>query len=147
MLGVLLSQILGVSRMLFAMARHGDLPRSLSHVHPVHSVPDRGVFLTGTVIAALAVFGTLEWVAASATFTILLYYSITNLAALRMDRAHRLFPDWVPALGLLFCLLLALSLRPHTIISGLSLVVLGCGFRWALHRLRSRTAHCRPPDR
>lgn len=125
MLGVLLSQILGISRMLFAMARRRDLPAALEHVHPLHAVPDRGVWLTGAVILAVALFGTLEWVIAAATFTILLYYSITNLAAMRMAREDRLFPNWVPVLGLLFCLLLAVSLKPVTIASGLGLLAAG----------------------
>jgi APA family basic amino acid/polyamine antiporter len=125
MLGVLLSQILGISRMLFAMARRRDLPAALEHVHPSHAVPDRGVLLTGAVIALVAVFGTLEWVVAAASFTILLYYGITNLAALRMRREDRLFPPSIPALGLVFCGLLAASLRPGTIASGLALLAAG----------------------
>jgi len=125
MLGVLLSQILGISRMLFAMARRRDLPAGLEHVHPAHGVPDRGVWLTGAAIIAVAVLGSLKWVVSAATFTILLYYGITNVAALRMPRSDRLFPDWVAVLGLLFCAGLALSLELATIAGGVGLLAAG----------------------
>jgi basic amino acid/polyamine antiporter, APA family len=102
MLGVLLSQILGISRMIFAMARRRDLPAVLAHVHPVHAVPDRGIFLTAAAMLLVVLFGTLEViVAGAASFTILLYYSIANLAALRMRPEDRLYPNWVPVLGLI----------------------------------------------
>jgi APA family basic amino acid/polyamine antiporter len=118
--------VLGISRMFFAMARRRDLPAALERVHPVHGVPTLGVFLTGGIMVLLALFGTLEWVIAAAAFTILLYYSIANVAALRMDRADKLFPDWIAGLGLGCCLLLAFSLRPATILSGFT--VLAAGF-------------------
>lgn len=132
MLGVLLSQILGISRMLFAMARRRDLPATLEHVHRVHAVPDRGVWLTGAFIAAVALLGTLEWVVAAAAFTILLYYGITNVAALRMAPEDRLFPAWVPMVGLALCVVLAGSLKPPTIAGGLGLLVIGFAARGVL---------------
>jgi amino acid transporter len=118
---VLLSQVFGISRMVFAMARKRDLPHGLEHVHPAHAVPDRAVLLAGAVIVAVALLGSLTWVVAAATFNILVYYTITNLAALRMPIQKKLYPNWIPALGLVFCLVLAASQRPITIASGLAL--------------------------
>lgn len=137
MLGVLLSQIVGISRVMLAMARRRDLPAALGHVSETYAVPDRGILLTGTVIALLAIFGTLEWVVATATFTILLYYSITNVAALRMAPEDRLFPNAVPIVGLISCLLLAVSLPPRTIVLGTGLLIIGFALRWAMHRNQS----------
>jgi APA family basic amino acid/polyamine antiporter len=136
MLGVLLSQIVGISRVMLAMARRNDLPAALGHVSEKYAVPDRGILLTGTVVSLLAVFGTLEWVVATATFTILLYYSITNIAALRMAPEERIFPKAIPIVGLISCLLLAVSLPPRTIALGLSLLLIGFALRWAMHRYR-----------
>jgi APA family basic amino acid/polyamine antiporter len=134
MLGVLLSQVFGISRMVFAMARRQDLPRGLEHVHPRYAVPDRAVLLAGAVIVAVALVGTLTWVVAAATFTILVYYAIANLAALRMPVEKKLYPNWIPVLGLAFCLILAGSQRLVTIASGLGLLALGFALRMALHR-------------
>jgi APA family basic amino acid/polyamine antiporter len=80
-------------------------------------------------------FGTLEVIVATASFTILLYYSIANLAALRMRPEDRLYPNWVPVLGLISCLALAVTLPPRVIISGIGLLVVGFLLRWLFRRL------------
>jgi basic amino acid/polyamine antiporter, APA family len=126
MLGVILSQVLGLSRMAFAMARRGDLPSALEHVHPRFGVPHRAVLAVGLVAAIVAATGTLGGIAAAASFTILVYYGIANVAALRMPTAAKLYPDIVPAVGLVACAVLALSLSAATI--GAGLVLLGAGF-------------------
>jgi APA family basic amino acid/polyamine antiporter len=134
MLGVLLSQVLGISRMLFAMGRRRDLPAVLDHVHPRYGVPDRGILVAGFFLIVVALFGTLQVIAAPASFTILLYYSVANLAALRMKPENKLLPDRVALAGLASCLLLAATLRPSTIASGLGLLAAGFAFRWVYHR-------------
>ena len=131
MLGVILSQLLGLSRMVFAMARRGDLPRYLEAVHPRHGVPGRAVLAVGAAAAVVAATGTLAGVAATASFTILLYYGIANLAALRMPREAKLFSDAVPAFGLAACALLAFSLSPRIILTGLALLAVGFALRLA----------------
>lgn len=138
MLGVLLSQVLGISRMMLAMSRRGDLPGSLGHVNPRFAVPDRAIVLTGAIILLLAIFGTLKWIVGAATVTILLYYTITNVAALRLPSEHKLFPKWVAVAGLVTCLVLASSLSWPTIVGGTGLLAIGFGFR-AL--LRAVSAH------
>lgn len=137
-LGVLLSQILGISRVMLAMARRHDLPAPLSHVSQRYGVPDRAVLFTGVAILLLAVFGTLEWVIATATFAILLYYTVTNIAALRMAKQDKRYPDVIAWIGLVTCLGLASSLSLWTMSAGLSLLVVGFGVRWVLRAGLSR---------
>ena len=132
MLGVILSQLLGLSRMAFAMARRGDLPPYIAHVHPKHGVPGRGVLLIGGFSAVVAGTGTLAAVASAASFTILVYYGIANLAALRMPRSAKLFPDAVAVFGLLTCALLALSLGTTTILVGTGILAVGVLVRWVV---------------
>ena len=125
MLGVILSQILGMSRMAFAMARRADLPAALAAVHPKYRVPHRAVIVIGAGAMIIAATGTLRGVAATASFAILVYYGLANWAALRLPRADRLYPSVVPALGLLVCIVLASSLRPAVIVTGLAVLVAG----------------------
>jgi APA family basic amino acid/polyamine antiporter len=138
MLGVLLSQLLGISRMIFAMARRGDLPAVFDHVHPKYGVPDRGIFIAGFVAILVALFGTFEAIVAAAAFTILLYYSIANLAALRMRKEDKLFPDWIPVAGFISCLLLAFTMPFNVIITGLGL--LAVGYVWRVIYRRSKNS-------
>ena len=118
MLGVMLSQVLGLSRMVFAMARRGDLPRGLATVDESSATPRRAVLLVGGAAAIVAGTGTLAGVAAASAFTILIYYGIANVCALRMARQQKLFADAVPWLGLVCCVLLALALPRTTIVTG-----------------------------
>lgn len=49
MLGILLSQLLGISQMMFAMARKNDLPSMLGNIHPKYNVPHIGIFFSGAL--------------------------------------------------------------------------------------------------
>jgi basic amino acid/polyamine antiporter, APA family len=139
MLGVILSQLLGLSRMGFAMARRGDLPAWLEYVHPRYGVPGRAVLLIGAAAAIVAATGTLRGVASAASFTILLYYWIANLAALRMPSSRKLFPDAVPVVGLVACTVLAISLTPGVIAAGLLLLAAGVVLRLVVRRFSAAT--------
>lgn len=134
MLGVVLSQLLGLSRMAFAMARRGDLPGWLGAVHPVYGVPHRAVVLMGVVGGVIAATGTLEAVAAAASFTILVYYWVANLAALRLPHAAKLVPDAVPLVGLVACTVLAVALPRETILAGIVVLAVGLAGRVMLRR-------------
>jgi basic amino acid/polyamine antiporter, APA family len=134
MLGVILSQLLGLSRMAFAMARNGDLPGRLAAVHPRFGSPGRAVLLIGAVAAVVAATGTLRGVAAAASFTILVYYGIANMAALRMPQHAKLVPDLVPWVGVTACALLLVSLDTATILTGSAVLVTGLLGRALLRR-------------
>ena len=98
-LGVLLSQILGTSRMFFAMGKRGDLPHLLSKVTEKNSVPIYGVLLSGFIILLTIWIGELVFITQTAAFTILFYYSITNLSALRLPIKDRFLQVGLHGLG------------------------------------------------
>ena len=135
MLGVLLSQILGISRMMLAMGRRKDLLPIFERVHHKNKVPHIGIFLTGVIIAGLCIIGRFEFILASAAFTILLYYTITNLAALRQNKEFQRYGKAVPILGLTGCLVMAFSLDVEVILSGTTLLIIGLIFRFILHKV------------
>jgi basic amino acid/polyamine antiporter, APA family len=136
MMGVLLSQILGISRMMLAMARRKDLMPALDAVHEKYRVPYLGILLTGTVILTLTIFGSFDFILRAASFTILIYYTITNLAALRQPDKQQLYGKAIPILGLTGCILMAFSLPLNVIASGFGLLFAGFGARWAFRKWR-----------
>lgn len=140
MLGVLLSQILGISRMMFAMGRRKDLFPIFEKIHDRYNVPHIGILITGLIILLLLFLGTFEFILAAAAFTILLYYSITNIAALKQAPGEQRFGKIVPVLGLLGCLALAFSLDLNVILSGVGLLIFGFLLRFLLHKY-SRVNH------
>lgn len=138
MLGVLLSQILGISRMLLALGRRNDLPHFFEKISARTSVPHIGILLTGIIIILITILGTFEFVVRAATFTILLYYTITNLAALKQPSAEQLYGKAVPVLGLIGCIMMAFSLPLTVIISGVSLLAIGFVVRFLVKRIQKR---------
>ena len=136
MLGVILSQLLGLSRMVYAMAGRRDLPSYLDHVHPVHGAPDRAVLVIGAIVAMVTLTIDLGPVAAAASFSILVYYGIANVASLRMPRAAKRFHDGIAWFGLAACVILALSLPRGTIAAGVAVLAIGLAGRALLRRGR-----------
>jgi len=58
-------------------------------------------------------------------FKVLVYYSITNLAALRLKAEDRFFPRWVSYAGLSGCLLLVVFFEHKTLLQGTVLILAG----------------------
>lgn len=134
MLGVLLNLVLGLSRVVLAMARRGDLPGLFGRIDQAGETPVAAVLLTGGMILLLALMGSVRVAWSFSAFTVLIYYAITNLAALRLPETERLYPRWLGYVGLGVCLSLAFFVEPAVWGSGLA--VLGVGLVW--HWLRRR---------
>lgn len=144
MLGVLLNLIIGLSRVVLAMGRQGDLPPMFARLSRERAAPAAAVISVGIVVACLASLGSVETTWAFSAFTVLIYYAITNLAALRLPREQRLFPAWVAIAGLAACLFLAFWVPVSIWAVGLGLIVAGFVFKALAPRLwkpfdRSRT--------
>jgi len=139
MLGVLLNLILGLSRVLLAMGRRRDVPGFFAHIDRSGRTPTWAVLGVAVIVAALVAVGDVRTTWSFSAFTVLLYYSITNLAALRISDDDRLFPRSVAWAGLAGCLGLAFWVDPGVWIAGLALVAAGLLWQEVARRLRSRS--------
>jgi len=128
MLGVLLNLVLGLSRVLLAMARQGDMPRILARLNPTRTTPPLAVLTVGVAIAAFVLVGNVKTTWSFSAFTVLIYYALTNLSALRLSAAERLYPQWIAGVGLVSCLFLAFWVEPSIWLTGLGLI--GVGLIW-----------------
>lgn len=136
MLGVLLSQILGVSRTLYAMGRKRDFPAFLGRTGGKRGIPTAAVVCTGAAVAAVTALGGVAGTVSLASFAILAYYAVMNTAALRLSlRRRRKTVRWIPVCGLAFCFLLLFSLPLRVIGQGTALVTLGLGFWFVVKKL------------
>lgn len=129
MLGVLLNLLLGLSRVVLAMARRGDLPRMFARVDEQRSSPLLAVLLVGAIIAGLTVMGNVRTTWSFSAFTVLVYYALTNLAALRLDPEQRLYPRWIAFTGFISCLGLAFWVEPAIWGAGIGLIAAGLACR------------------
>lgn len=135
MLGVLLSQILGISRVMLAMGRRNDLPPIFQRIHKRYRVPHIGIIITGITILLLTIMGSFEFIVRAATFTILLYYSITNIAAIRQPKKDQMYGILIPILGLVGCLAMSVSLPMNVAFSGIALLIAGFAVRFSIRKI------------
>lgn len=117
-LAVLLALVAGVARTAFAMASDGELPRSLGAVHPKRRVPHVAEATVGVIVLIAVLAGGLVGAVTFSAFAVLLYYAITNAAALRLGRDERRWPRALAWAGLSACLALAASLPWETVVLG-----------------------------
>lgn len=124
-LGVLLSLMAGVSRTTFSMAANGDMPGALSHVHPSQKVPDYAEIAVAACVVAIVLFADVRGAIGFSSFAVLLYYAITNAAALTLGPDERRWPRALAIAGGIGCLCLAFALPWESVAIGSGIVVVG----------------------
>ncbi len=134
MLGVILNLLLGLSRVVLAMGRRADLPSIFASVRADGRAPVPATMLVGGTVLALTLIGDVRLTWSFSAFTVLIYYAITNLAALRLPAEQRRFPPVLARAGLAGCLFVALWIDPGVILAGSALI--GVGLVW--HELARR---------
>jgi APA family basic amino acid/polyamine antiporter len=128
MLGVLINLVLGLSRVVLAMGRRRDLPELFGRVDSAGRAPTNAVLLVALMNAILILTGNTKTTWSFSAFTVLIYYSVTNLAAIRLSDSERRYPRGIAWLGLLSCLFLAFWVEPAIWLAGLGLI--GVGLVW-----------------
>ncbi|HEX2404832.1 MAG TPA: APC family permease [Acidimicrobiia bacterium] len=119
MLGALLNLILGLSRVWLAMGRRHDMPERLSRLDH-RSTPVAAISISAVPVLLVVLLGDISIAWSFSAFTVLLYYGITNLAAIAVDRRR-----WTAWLGLISCALLSFYVPPMVWVTGAGLVALG----------------------
>jgi basic amino acid/polyamine antiporter, APA family len=123
-----LSDLLGVSRVAFAMGRESDLPSGLAKLGAGQN-PWRSVVFVGVISILVAAFAPFYVAVAVSSFGTLLYYVVANLSALRLAKEQRMFPRVLAVAGLIGCIGLAFSLAPEEVGIGLAILLVGLAFR------------------
>jgi APA family basic amino acid/polyamine antiporter len=134
LMGVLINLVLGLSRVAFAMGRRGDLPRVFARVESVHRAPFAATLFSGVLIALMVIPGNIEITWSFSAFTVLVYYALTNAAALRLPKDRLLYPRFLSALGLIGCLSLAFWVDWYIWTVGLVILIAGVFWRVSWRR-------------
>lgn len=103
---VLLTSILGVSRMAYAMAKRNDIPKAFGKLELKYNTPYISVWVVGTAMTLLVLFMDLSGVVAISTFALLFCHVFANVSALRLKAQKRLYPRVVSIVGVIACLTL-----------------------------------------
>ena len=106
---ILVPLLAGLTRTVFAMASYGDLPTVLGAVSR-RRVPHRAQLVVALAVLVVTLTGGLIGAVMVSAASVLVYYAIANLAALRLSTDERRWPPGLALLGLAGCITLAASL-------------------------------------
>ncbi len=107
---VFLALLPAISRIYVAMSRDGILPNMFSKIHNKNnSAYVSELFVLLTVIVGIYTINITNAIKLSAFF-ILIYYSLTNLSVINLEKNQRLYPVSIAYYGLLMCMVLGVSL-------------------------------------
>jgi basic amino acid/polyamine antiporter, APA family len=115
-LNTVLAQMTMSARVIYGMARHGDLPRFAGRVHPRTATPLFATALIAASVIALALAFPFKPLAEATSLATLAVFALVNLSLLRLRHRrvrspgpHVSVPIWVPAAGLATCLAMIAS--------------------------------------
>ncbi|ALN16046.1 amino acid permease [Acidipropionibacterium acidipropionici] len=146
---VVLTMMIGATRVIFAMSRDGLLPEGLSHVHPKTRTPYRItliIMLADGLLAALVPPGILDEMVNIGTLLAFVMVSVGIIVLRRkrpdLPRAFRV--PWVPVVPIvsaIICLYLMLNLSIETWMRFLIWMVIGIVVYFTYSKNHSRLAH------
>ncbi|MEM3617049.1 MAG: amino acid permease [Candidatus Bathyarchaeia archaeon] len=137
---VLLTAVLGVSRMAYAMARRKDLPQALSRLHKKYNTPYLAIWIVGVAMILLVLFIDITRVVAISNFALLFYYALANISALRLKAYNRMYPKIAPLFGAISCitlLIFTIFTLPQAWIVGVATLAVGVVY-YGLKSLKGR---------
>jgi APA family basic amino acid/polyamine antiporter len=128
---VILTNLIGLSRVSFAMARNGQLPKSIAKVQSKFGTPYVSILIMGVLMAMLAFVFDLRQTAAITSFSVLSTHVVLNFSAIRLRKKipnlktfkTPLYPV-IPLLGLVSCIILMFSLPKESWIVAAVIVIL-----------------------
>tara|TARA_B100001287_G_C22653448_1_gene516410 strand:+ start:449 stop:1615 length:1167 start_codon:yes stop_codon:yes gene_type:complete len=107
---VFLALMPGISRIYVALSRDRILPQAFSKIHKkFNSAYLSEAFVLISVVIGIYIFDVVGSIKTS-SFFILIYYTITNLCVIKLDKEKRLYSVVVAYYGFAFCLVLAIAL-------------------------------------
>jgi APA family basic amino acid/polyamine antiporter len=130
-LSVLLTTLIGVSRVTFAMSRDKSLPKFLNKINSKFRTPYVAIILTGLITAILPIFGSIKQIASVTNFGALFVYSMVNLSAIALFRKRikqvfkKLVYTLISLLGLISCIALLFFLNFETWLIGITWIAIG----------------------
>jgi len=128
---VVLTSVMGQSRVFFAMARNREMPPTLSAVHPKLGTPICSVLLSGSIMTALVLALDISGLAMVTSFLVLLSHTLTNIADLKLYLLGRKPPFKAPlrplhaAAGAILSAVLAFSVEPRARAFGCAVLLAG----------------------
>jgi amino acid transporter len=134
------------SRLLFSMARDGELPRALAHIDPRRKVPVRAVLLVSaiTLVTGLLLVDQLELLSSMVSFGALLGFLLLQISVIAHFMWREKSRNWllhlvVPAIGFAIIAYVLVNAETNAKLAGAGWLVLGLIVFLTLKRLHRPT--------
>jgi APA family basic amino acid/polyamine antiporter len=135
----------GQARVWFAMSRDGLLPKPFSRVHPVHRTPHVSTWIAGLAVGIPAGIWDIDTFADLANIGTLFAFVVVSAGVIILRRKQPERPrgfrvpgaPWVPALSILFCLILMMALPLQTWLRFLVWLAIGLAIYFPFGRRHS----------
>ena len=142
-------QVLSGSRMIFALAERGQLPRVLARIHPTYRTPSNAIIFTSAVALTLALSGSFAQIALVSALARLLMYGGSAAATLRLRSPQFAgvakpagftapFGAVTPILAMCVCAGLAAGATRKQLLGGFAALAIGAAF-YGMVRLRAES--------
>jgi amino acid transporter len=110
-----LMNMIMASRLVYGMACQRVVPSMFANVHPTRGTPWVAILFTTAIAAVLVATGDIGGLADTTVLLLLCVFALVNVSVLvlrrdRVDHEHFRAPTWMPILGALVCLILALPI-------------------------------------
>ena len=125
--------ILSSSRIPYAMAGDGLLPKMFARKHPKYDTPYIALIVQGIITGTAAIFGTISSLIILSVFTLLFCYLVTCISVFplrkRYGRSIKI-PSIVPVLGILISIYMMTQCNLNQIIAGAIFIAIGIPIYW-----------------
>jgi amino acid transporter len=110
-----LMNMIMASRLVYGMACQRVVPSAFANVHPARGTPWVAILFTTGIAVVLAATGDIGGLAETTVLLLLCVFALLNISVLvlrrdRVDHEHFRAPTWMPLLGAVVCLILALPI-------------------------------------
>jgi len=125
--------VLSTTRIPYAMAGDGLLPKIFAKLHPKYETPYASIiFITSTALIA-SIFGSISQLIILSVFTILFCYLITCLSVFPLRKKYKKVikvPSITPVIGVIISIYIMSQCNITQIIIGLALIAVGIPIYW-----------------
>lgn len=122
-LGSMLALLAGVSRTAATMASDAELP-AIFNLKNRRGAPWFAEAIIGLLAIGLVQVGNLVWVIGFSSFSVLFYYAIGHLTAIKQPANERIASRWIYVLGFALCAALVISIQGPAVSVSVSILVL-----------------------
>ena len=125
--------ILSSSRIPYAMAGDGLLPRMFAKKHPRYDTPYVALITQGVITGVASIFGTINNLIILSVFTLLFCYIVTCISVFPLRKKYEKsikIPSIIPVAGVLISIYMMTQCNLNQIIAGLVFIALGIPIYW-----------------